>query len=184
MRKITIVCCLLVVAPLFGNKMFAQDAANGQQASQSTAKPPAPPVHYYRLNFVVEELGSDGKPVNSRAYSTSISTEANNVMSIRTDSRVPFSMGPGEQVQFENVDVNFDVRHTHEVDRQLAFDLTAEVNGFAEPTDATIRRPVTRQNRWQTLVLMPVGKPSVVITSDSLDGKGSTRVLITATLLQ
>jgi hypothetical protein len=33
-------------------------------------------------------------------------------------------------------------------------------------------------------VLIPIGKPSVVFTSDSLDNKGSMQLVVTATPLQ
>lgn len=37
------------------------------------------------------------------------------------------------------------------------------------------------QNTWQSRVLVPIGKRTVVFTSDSLDSKGSTRVVVTVT---
>lgn len=95
MRKITVVCCLLFFALSFASGSLAQETADAQQApnAQDTAKPAKPPAHFYHLDFVVEELGSDGKPVNSRTYSTAISTENNNNnMSIRTGSRIPIAV--------------------------------------------------------------------------------------------
>ncbi len=179
MRKMTVVCFLVPFTLAIGHRTFAQDA---QQAAKTQNAAQAP-EHYYHLDFVVEELGPDGKPVNSRTYSTTISTEAHSMMSIRTGSRVPVSTGPN-QFQYQDVGVDFDVHNGHEIGRELAFDLTASVSGVVESNDGNVRQPVIRSDRWQASVLIPVGKPTVVITSDSVDSKGSTRVLVTATPIQ
>ncbi|HEX4757290.1 MAG TPA: hypothetical protein VH308_04875 [Terracidiphilus sp.] len=192
MRKIAAVCCLFLFTLAFGHRTFAQDTANAQQSpkAQDTAKPPSPPVHYYHLDFVVEELGSDGKPVNSRTYSTAVSTDRS-TMSIRTGSRIPIVIGSTEnngkenqQIQYQDVGINIDVRDAREVDGRLALYLSADLTGLAQPIDPSLHQPVMRQNRWQASILIPVGKPSVVFTSDSIDSKGSTRVTVTATPLQ
>jgi hypothetical protein len=41
-----------------------------------------------------------------------------------------------------------------------------------------------RQNKWEAVVLIPIGKSTVVFSSDDLDNKGSMQMLVTATLLQ
>ena len=192
MRKITILCCLLLLTLSLGRKTFAQDTANTQTPkAQDTVKPAAAPVHYYHLDFVIEELGSDGKPVNSRNYSTTVNTEDRGTMSIRSGSRIPIATGSSatsgkenEQFQFLDVGVNIDIRNTHEIGNKLALSLTTDLTGSAEPIDASMRWPVTRQNRWQATILVPVGKPTVAFASDSIDNKGETRVVVTATLLQ
>ncbi len=194
MRKITLVCCLLFFTMLFGSRTFAQDTTNAQQASNAkdAEKAAAQPVHYYHIDFLVEELGSDGKPANSRTYSTTICTQTHSTVSLRTGSKIPIATGSFEasskastQFQYIDIGVNFDVHNAHEVDRQLAFDLTAELSSVASYTDlAAVHEPIIRQNSWQASVLISVGKPTVVFKSDDLDSKGSTRVVVTATPLQ
>jgi hypothetical protein len=190
MRNITLVCCLLLITVASEQKTFAQEAG-AQQSPKVQSAAPAPANHFYRLDFAVEEVGSDGKPINSRAYSTTVGTDSHEIMSIRTGSRVPITTGTSdangkESTQFQYVDmgVNFDVRDVREIGRQLSLNLTADLSGLAGPTDASTHQPVIRHNRWQGLVLIPTGKPTVVFSSDSLDSKGSTRMLVTATLLQ
>jgi hypothetical protein len=192
MRKIVIFCCLLPLTLTIGHKAIAQDTVN-MQASKApeNVKSPASPVHYYHLDFVIEELGSDGKSVNSRSYSTTVNTEDRNTMSIRTGSRIPIVTGSfaangkeNEQFQFLDVGVNIDVRNTHEIGNKLALILTTELTGLSQPIEPGMHWPVTRQNKWQATVLIPIGKPSIAFTSDSLDNKGGTRVVITATPLQ
>ena len=193
MRKLTILCCLLLLTLSTARRSFAQDTSNAQQApkAQDTAKP-APPIHYYHLDFAIEELGSDGKPVNSRTYSTTVNTDIHSTMSIRIGSRIPISTGStfndgktvSTQYQYEDVGVNIDVLDAHEVGRLLALNLSADLTSLGESTDPSIRQPVIRQNRWHAGVLIPVEKPTVVFTSDAIDNKGSTRLVVTATQLQ
>jgi hypothetical protein len=190
MRKISMICCLLLLSLSLGHRMFAQDATQGPDA----AKAQEAQLHYYHLVFVVQEVGADLKPVNSRSYSTTVSTDTHNAASIRTGSKVPIATGSfsnGEskalvntQFQYIDVGVNFDVRDVHEVGRQLTLDLSSDVSSVADSGDPNLHQPVIRQNKWHSMVFMPVGKPTVVFTSDSVDSKGSMQVVVTATSLQ
>ncbi len=195
MHKIAVFFCLTLLALPFGHKALAQDAPKAVDAS----KPIPAPAHYYHLEFVIQELGADGKAVNSRAYSTVTSTDKmDNNGSIRTGSRVPIISGAhpdssgneklGYQYQYVDVGVNFDVRSTaKEVGGQLSFNLVAEVSSLADSHNAggsADPDPVIRQNRWQAAVLIPIGKPTVVFTSDDLDSKGSLQVVVTAKQLE
>ncbi len=187
MRKITLICSLFILAMSLGQRSLAQQSSNPQEA----AKAPDGPARFYHLEFVVREIGEDGKPRNSRSYTTMVSTDIHDrEMSIRTNSKIPVltsENGPQSpaQFQYQDVGVNIDVRRTHEVDRQLSLDLVAVVSSVASASDiAGTRQPVFRENKWQASVLIPIGKPAVVFTSDSLDSKGSMQVVVTATPLQ
>ena len=188
MRKITFICCLLLCSLLVSHKAFAQDSK-----PQESAKAAEPPAHYYHLDYLVQELGADGKPTNSRTYTTTVCTGVNETASIRAGSKIPIATGSyGEtkstivntQFQYIDVGVNIDTRQAHEIDRQLSLHLTADVSSVATSGDQDLHQPVLRQNRWQAQVLIPIGKPTVVFTSDSLDSKGSMQVVVTATPLQ
>lgn len=195
MRKITFFCTVLLLTLAFRQSAFAQNATGEQSSPKAQDTTQAPAVHYYHLDFVIDELGSDGKPVNSRTYTTTVNTDTHSTTSIRTGSRIPiavgsFTSGGGKvsavadtQFQYQEVGINIDVRHVQEIGRQLALDLTAELSGVAA-TDQNLHEPVFRENRWQASVIIPIGKQSVVFTSDSIDSKGSTRVLVTATPIQ
>lgn len=193
MRKITLVCSLLLFTLAFGHKGVAQNTSGDQQTPKAQQATQAPPVHYYHVDFVVEELSTDGKPVNSRNYSTTVSTDTvlRPTTSIRTGSRVPIVVGTSvidgkehQDIQYSDIGTNFDVHNAHEVGRQLALDLTANLTSVAGTADPAQRHPVIRENRWQASILIPIGKSTVVFTSDSLDSKGSMRVLVTATPVQ
>jgi len=194
MHTTTVACLLLLVTAGFGHKLVAQDQPINQSPG---AHESAPPEHFYHLDFVVEDLNADGKVVNSRSYSTTVSTASRGTMSIRSGTKIPiitgsYSGGDGKDVnsqvntQFQYVDVgaNFDVHDAHEVSGQLAFDLTATLSSVAAEVDLGSKEPVIRQDKWQASVLVPIGKQSAVFRSDSFDGKGSMRVLVTTTAIQ
>lgn len=188
MRKVAMICSLLLLSLSFGHRAFAQDANQGPDAAQEAQ------LHYYHLVFVVQEMSADSKPVNGRTYSTTVSTDPHNSASIRTGSRIPIATGTysnGEskalvntQFQYIDVGVNFDVREIHEINRQLSLDLTSDVSSVADSSDPNMHQPVIRQNKWHSVVFIPISKPTVVFTSDSVDSKGSIQVVVTATPLQ
>jgi hypothetical protein len=194
MRKITLACCLVFLTLAFGPKSFAQDDAKTQDA----AKTPPPPDHYYHLDIVVQEVSAEGKPVNSRSYSTTVVTNSSRYENIiRANSRVPFPVGSfstdakgnalvNTQFQYQDVGVRFDIRDVHDAGRLLTLNLTADVStvGGAANPGTNDRQTILRENRWESAVLIPIGKPIVVFKSDDLDSKGSVQVVVTATLLQ
>ncbi len=188
MRKIAICSFLLLTLPLAA-RVIAQDAPKASDVSKApdTATAPEQPVHYYHLDLVVRELDDSGKPVNSRAYSCTVSTFRHESESIRVRSTIPTGTGSDTHSHIQ-LGVNFDLHEVHEVGSNLAMDFDASIDGSgANPQvdGQTIpASPVIRWNSWHTTALIPIGKPTVVITSDDLDGKGSMQVMLTATLLQ
>ena len=197
MRKIAISCFLLLILP-FAGRAFAQDEQQPKVESKApeAAKQTEPPLHYYHLDFVVQEVGENGKPVNSRSYSCTVSTAYQEEDQIRIGSRVPIATGPTSsgaepvnvQYQFEDVGVNFDVKAVREVGSKLAMHLGAEVTGTGTGVHVggpnSIVVPVKNHNTWRTPVFIPIGKPTVVFTSDDIGSKGGMQVVVTATLLQ
>jgi hypothetical protein len=194
MKKTMLFCALLLVTAGIGRKVIAQD----QPSSQSPgAHAPAISEHFYRLDFVVEDLNAEGKVVNSRGYSTTVSTGSHGTVSIRSGSKFPIITGStssGERkaansepnIQFEYLDMgtSIDIHDAHEVSSQLAFEVTAAVSSVASEVDLGVKEPVIRTDKWQASALVPVGKQSTVFSSDSADNKGSMRVQVTATAIQ
>ena len=199
MRKIVISSFLLLTLP-FAGRCLAQNEPNSAPAgkSQETAKASETPVHYYHLDLVVREIGENGKPSNSRTFSISVSTARAEYVSIRAGSRVPIATGSYSgtgagtpvniQFHYQDLGVNFDVREVRETGNRLAMFLQADISGLGSSVPLGgprgIEEPVTRQNKWSSPVLLPIGKPTVVFTSDDVDSKGSMEVVATATPLQ
>jgi hypothetical protein len=192
MRKSILIFSLLLLVPAFASRASAQEQPKPAEAAKAAESQ----AHYYHLEFVVQEIGADGKPTNSRAYTTVVSTnERREAAHIRTGSRIPIVTGSvaspdspnaavNTQFQYVDVGVNIDAQHTQEVGRQLSFDVTAEISSLADTHGAILHQPIIRQNRWQAVVLIPIGKPTVAFTSDALDSKGSMQLVVTATPLQ
>jgi hypothetical protein len=185
MRKAMTFCFVMLLAVFCVTMTRAQEAAKSNDA----AKEPEPPVHYYHLDFAVQELGADGKVVNSRSYSSTVRTgrTEHNIL-IRTGSRVPVPQGPpqGPQTfQYMDIGINIDAFDAREVNGKLAFTLTADVSSLASLGGLSqASTTVVRTNRWQAPVLVPLNKPTVVFTSDALDTKGNMQLVVTATLMQ
>jgi hypothetical protein len=187
MRRLTFVSCLLLFTSALALRPLAQEPS-----APEAGKAAAEPAHYYHIELVVQELGMDGKPTNSRKYTTTVSTGERGPASIRTNSRIPiatgsYSSGPeggalvNTQYQYQDVGVDIDAQHAHEIGRQLSLDLTADIKSVAEYSETKVHQPTIRQNRWQAVVLIPIGQPTVVFTSDALDSKGSMKLVVTAT---
>jgi hypothetical protein len=162
---------------------------------QDTAKAPTgesnPPEHYYRLNLTVEEINDAGKVDNTRSYVATLVTRSGAEQQIRTGSRIPIATGTasgGTQFQYIDIGVNFDVRGVKETGDKLSFNLKAEISSLGQEqhagTGTPISDPVIRQNRWESSVLIPVGKPTVVFAADDLDSKGKMQVELTATKVE
>jgi hypothetical protein len=162
--------------------------------AQSANQPAAhAPEHFYQLKLVVEELDSAGRIINSRTYQTTVSTNPKSpAQTLKTGSRVPVATGSyaatHADVQFQYIDLGVDARieHTEEAGNDLEFRLRMEVSSMAAQSEtiAGVNEPVIRQNTWDSDVVVPVGKPTVVFSSDDLDSKGKMQVQVTATPVQ
>ncbi len=187
MRKTVLLCTLFLSMLTLPTLVRAQDA--DKPAEPAKAAEPAP--HFYHLVFVVQELDGAGKPVNSRSYTTSASSDRGFRGSLRTGSRIPIATGSSNgvtttaviQFQYVDVGVNFDIRRAEDVNGKLGLFIDTEISSIADPSEAHTHQPVIRQNRGSVQILVPFGKPTVVFSSDSLDSKGSLQVTVTATPL-
>ncbi len=188
MRKLAVCFCLLFLAPAFICTAYAQEA----DKTPETAKAPPAPEHFYRLNYVLEELDASGKPVNSRSFATTVSTAGSRSATISVGTKVPVATGSTDQggkveTQFQYIDVGVKLgtRDIHEEGNGLSFTLHVEVSSLATPAVIEgVSEPVLRQNIWEGTALIPIGKPIVVSKSDDLDNKGSIQVEVTATPVQ
>ena len=135
---------------------------------------------YFHLDFVVKEVDG-GKVVSARHYTASTATGDANLSgcSIRAGSKVP-APSSGGQFTYLDVGVNIDCRGSKEVDGNLTLNVTAEVSSAITASTP----PVIRQNRWNANVAVPLGKPTVVFSSDDMTTKGQMQLELTATPLR
>jgi hypothetical protein len=151
--------CLILA--LMAGSCFAQ-GENAKPAVTEASKS-------FLFEFVLKEL-EGGKVINSRAYSMVLSTEANPSASIRTGTRVPVPSSPGSaHFQYTDVGVNIDCRGTKPVPGGLALTVNAEISSIAP--DSPGPAPMVRQTRWSSNLMVPVGRPVVLFSSDDVTTK-------------
>ncbi len=173
---------------LMGFALFTA-AAMPQEPKNSDAKTPeartqTADVHYYRLEFVLKELGDDGRVVNSRSYHTGVSTDGRN-SSVRAGTKIPIRVNDKDNIQYLDVGVNVDCNNARETAQGLSLQITVEISSLANPSGSNeASTPIVRQNKWQSMTLVPIGKPTVIFSSDNLENKGRMQVEVTATPLR
>jgi hypothetical protein len=189
MRKLAPVnlVLILLILTLCATPAIAQEGKT--QASPEARTTPPGDIHYYRLEFVLKELDGDGRVINSRTYHTAVSTDGRN-SSVRTGTKIPVrtSEKAGEMnyvINYIDIGVNIDCGNAHETPQGLALQISAEISSLANPSGAgEASMPIVRQNRWSSMNLIPIGKPTVVFASDNLENKGRMQVEVTATPLR
>ncbi|HUE04086.1 MAG TPA: hypothetical protein VMR62_31340 [Bryobacteraceae bacterium] len=144
-------------------------------AQGETAKPAAGTAKYFHLEFVVKELDG-GKVTNARHYTTTIVT-GDHRCTIRSGNKVPLQTGGTSGLTYVEVGVNIDGSGAKEIDGNLALDISAEISNVA----AAANPPLIRQTKWNSNVLVPIGKPTVIASSDDVASKGQMQLELTAT---
>jgi len=147
-------------------------AAQGQTEPAKT--PTAPNVEeqkFFHFEFVVKEL--DGaKVVNSRSYSMNVAT-GNDGSMIRSGNKVP------DGNNYLDVGTNIDCSGVREVGSELSTRISVDIsNTVTDPGSSG--RPVIRQVRWNSRVLIPVGKPTVIFSSDDPASTHQMQLQVTA----
>jgi hypothetical protein len=131
---------------------------------------------FYRLNFVIKEVDRS-KIINSRTYSILASNGSNS--SVRAKEQVQVPLGSGS---FQNVDVgaNLDTRNIQQVENNLSLIVSADITGLPQESGANTERPVVRHFDWNSEVLIPLNKPTLIFSSDLTTGKTQMQLELTA----
>lgn len=133
-------------------------------------------ARYFHLDFVVKEVDA-GKVTNTRHYWTTVATGEHGACSIRTGSKVPIPADANGSYTYLDVGVNIDCSRPEEVDGNLALGVSAEISSAAPSQNP----PLVRQNKWNSKVIVPLNKPTMLFSSDDLTSKGQIQVELTAT---
>lgn len=142
------------------------------------------PAKFFHLDFVVKEV-DEGRVINSRSYSmVTSSSERYGPPSVRTGSKVPIQKGGTDGVTFIDVGVSFDCRFEGEVGNSVLLHVGADISSIApgsETSSSNLLPPVIRQNRWSSSVIVPIGKPTTIYSSDDMTSKRKVQIEVTAT---
>ncbi len=194
MKKAGVIAGFMVAIALLGcvGSMALGQSADGGTRADAAVKAPIVP-RYYHLAFVVKEL-ENGKVTNSREYAISVKTveykEANNyARSIRTGTKVPFE-SESNKLNYVDVGVNIDCRDIVDLGGRLGMNVSAEISNVQRAAadeharmETTLQHaaPMIQQNRWVSDVVVVLGKPTVLFSSDDVTSKRTLELELTAT---
>ena len=166
---------------------FGQTTPENHPATQNAFE-----HHYYHLVFVVKEVEA-GKIINSRSYFMSIgavegSSNVYLARSLRTGTKVPIEAEPGK-INYVDLGINIDCRNVVDLGDRMAMDLSAEISSLQKEAEdrnkpAIIGQgptPSIQQNKWNSQVVVLLGKPTVVFSSDEVTSKRTIELELTAT---
>jgi len=181
--------CLLMLA---GGVSFGQIKPGNDANAEAAARQESSGGRHYQVVFVAREV-EGGKVINSRRYETDMALQGpgSGTGSIRTGSKVPVATGSyksgadaGVQTQFQYVDVgvNIDFSRARLEGDQVFLSITAEISSTDTPVaDGAPRQPIIRQNKWTSGVTVPLGKPTIIFSSDDVSSKRTMQVELTVT---
>lgn len=181
---------LLVLAFAFGATGWAQESTAAENTSLSTK-----PERYFRLTFRVLDISPEGKIASARSYNEIIATGPRSVQtsSIRTGDRVPVATGSygsaniqsslvNTQFQYIDVGTDIDAARAEVVDQTLRLRVSANISSMSTPVLlSNLHEPVIRQTKWDSNVTVPIGKATLIFSSDDSSDKGKTELELTAT---
>ena len=187
MKMLGFVCVLMLAT----GASFGQNQQSNGTSTQTTAQSEPNDGRHYQVVFVAQEV-EGGKVINSRRYETDMSLQGAGAGSgsIRTGSKIPIATGSysgaqaGVQTQFTYVDVgvNLDFNRARLEGDRIFLMITAEISSAdSAASDSGLHQPIIRQNKWNSGVTVPLGKPTVIFSSDDVSSKRTMQVELTVT---
>lgn len=180
MKPLISICLLLCTLAALPAHAQGKDEKAAQQ-------PDRPPI--YKLDISVYEL-QEGKRTNARKYIMFVKGGGPS-SSIKVGNRVPVTTGSATlagtpQIQYMDVGLNFKFRDIIERDGMVSFNTDFELASLTVPersTEAAPQNPVVRQLREDGVALIPLGKPSVVLSIEDTNSPRTVQLEVTATKL-
>src|SRR5580700_4675279 len=115
---------------------------------------------YYKFDFIVKELDA-GKVQSTRTYSAIGSSRGREgSLMIRAGERIQVPSGGG-QFTYLDIGTSIDCRIITETSNELGLSVQADISSADAP-----RAPVISQMKWNSNVLIPLRKATVIFTSE------------------
>ncbi len=142
---------------------------------------------FYQLTFVVQELDNE-RVINSRTY-TLIMPSDKEKGSIRAGEKVPFTSGTGTTTQWQqiNVGVDIDCQRLEEIGNGVSLYIKAEISSVMDThgeNSPPPSLPIIRNNQWESTVVLPMKRPTVLFSSDDPASKRKMQLQLTVTLVR
>jgi len=160
---------VLSLAGLMSLTCLAQNDATASEKKPTATQTSASALKtFYHLSFVVQELENE-RVINSRSYSMIMSEMGQS--SIRAGEKVPYSSTTGPSTQWQQIDVgvNIDCRGLQATDNGVSLNIKADISSVVESHGANsppASPPIIRNNQWESNVVLPLKRPSVLFSSD------------------
>ncbi len=152
---------------------FGQEEKSADAKSTAAAKD-----RFYHLDFSVREVDGE-RTINNREYSMILSNNGES-SSIRAGAHVPVNTGGGMWQEI-NVGVSIDCKAAREIANQFLANIRADITSMAEGTERGLEKPITRNNSWQSEVVAPMRKPTLLFSSDDPVTKRKMQLVLTVT---
>jgi hypothetical protein len=152
---------------------------------------------HVKLVYRALQIGADGKVVSSHSYSTIVVANTGHASpsKIRSNDKVPIATGSyggdvksslvNTQFQYQDVGTNIDTYGVKLNGNQLTVNLSVALSEVAKNDVASEKMipgtPVFRAVSWESDVIVTVGRPTTIFTSDNPSDTGKTELELTAT---
>ena len=174
---------VLSLAGLMSLTCLAQNDATASEKKPTATQTSAALKNFYHLSFVVQELDNE-RVINSRSYSMIVSEMGQS--SIRAGEKVPYSSTTAPSTQWQQIDVgvNIDCRGLKATDNGVSLNIKADISSVVEShgtNSPPASPPIIRNNQWESNVVLPLKRPSVLFSSDDPASKRRMQLQLTIT---
>jgi len=180
-RRIAATLSAILLAPAL---LCAQSAKDTPDTSSPQTGP------HLKLVYRTLQIGADGKVASSHSYSTIVVANTGHASpsKIRSTDKVPIAVGSpssgNTEYQYQDVGTSIDTSGAILNGNQLTVNLSVALSEVAKndvATEKTIPAPVFRALSWQSDVMVTMGRPTIIFTSDNPSDTGKTELELTAT---
>jgi hypothetical protein len=148
-------------------------------AQQKQDAPPAEPPKFFHFDFAIKEV-EGGKVVNLRSYEMILASSGPlSEGSVRTGDKVPVKTGSAGQYTFIDVGINIDCQIQGITGSHLMLHISADISAI-DPSSPVENAVMVHQTKWGSAALIPIGKPTTVLSADPPVNKRQLQMEITA----
>lgn len=177
-----IASALLALTFVFSATAWPQDAPTSGNTSYLKS-----PEHYFELTFRVLDISPSGRLADTKTYKEIIASgpKSSNPSRIRTSDRVQIAVGGkfpnGEPaISAFELGTKIDANLAAMLSDSLRLHVTASISSISTAAPGDAQRPLIRQTTWDSNVIVPIGKPTIIFSSDNSADKGRTELELTA----
>ena len=182
-----IASALLTLTFVFSATAWPQEMQTAGNASYQKSS-----EHYFELTFRVLDIAPSGRVQDAKSYKEILASgpKSANRSSIRSNDRVQIRTGfknpnGSPEIQFGQLGTQIDANNAAVVNDSLTLHIIADIRGVSSGASSNTYGPILyghilRQTSWDSNVTVPIGKPTIIFSSDNSADKGRTELELTA----